>query len=143
MASGGVNRDIKRLSIKERAALAECGKRMYDVINQALCDFGPWQIKDSWLAFKLEDGSWDGNIYDSMKAARKFSDPYRCCYYSFRAALAGISARDCEIFLDFHRQAREALLPQADPDENKARVPIMSFGAGDIFRQAQRGELDG
>lgn len=127
----------RRKSLKEIAELAECGKRMFDVINQAIVDFGPWQLKSSWLAFKLEDGTCNRDVYDSLVTAKRFTDEHTHCYYSFRAALSGLSARDCEIFLDFHRQARNVRLSQSDPNA----VPIMSFGAGDVFRAAQQGRL--
>jgi|HubBroStandDraft_2_1064218.scaffolds.fasta_scaffold34812_4 hypothetical protein len=128
-------------SLKEIVELAECGKRMHNAVNQALTDFGPWQIKDCWMAFELQTGQVDSIksavLYDTLKAAKAHTDEMYYCYYSFRCAMSGISARDCEIFLDFHRQARNISRGQSDPD----RTPIMPFGAGDIFRSAQRGEL--
>jgi hypothetical protein len=114
---------------------------MYDVINQALTDFGPWQLKDNWLAFKLEDGTVYGGknpaMFDGLPAAKKFTDEWKYCYYSFRAALGGITAKDCEIYLDVHRQARAVSARQTDPNATL----IMPFEAGDKFRSAQRGEL--
>jgi hypothetical protein len=131
---------MKPKSLREIAELAECGKRMSDVVNQVVADFIPWDIKDCWLAFKLEDGSVHGGthpvLYDSLPAAKKHTDQWKYCYMALRGFLGGISAKDCEIFIDVHRQARNVNIAQSDPD----RTVIMPFGAGDIFRAAQRGE---
>lgn len=130
---------MKAKSLAEIAELAECGKRMSDVVNQVVTDFIPWDIKNCWLAFKLEDGSSaDGRsptLYDSLPAAKKHTDEWKCCYMALRCFLGGISAKDCEIFIDVHRQGRAVNMAQTDPD----KTLIMPFEAGDVFRSAQRG----
>ncbi len=129
---------VKVKSLKEIVQLAEAGKRMHGIVNQTLTDFGPWQIKDCWMAFRLDDGSCkDLALYDSLPTAKAHTDEMYHCYYSFRVAMSGISARDCEVFIDFHRQARNIMRGQSDPNS----VPILPFGAGDIFKAAQRGDL--
>lgn len=131
---------MKQKTLKEIAELAECGKRMSDTVNQVVSDFIPWDIKDCWLAFKLEDGSVHGGkrpaLYDSLPAAKKHTDQWKYCYMALRCFLGGIGAKDCEIFLDVHRQARAVSMAQTDPDAQL----IMPFPAGDVFRAAQRGE---
>ena len=124
-------------SVKEIAELAEYGKRMWDIINQTLTDNGPWAMRKMWMAFKLEDGSSDRTIYESLQLAKRYTDEWKYCYYCFDVALGGISARDCEIFLDFHRQARDVNMAQRDPGTQA----IMSSEAGDFYKAAQRGEL--
>jgi hypothetical protein len=128
---------IREKSLKEQAELSECGKRMYDIINQALVDFDPWELNNMWMAFKLEDGSSDKAIYENIVLAKQHTDEWTHCYYAFKIALGGISARDCEIFLDFHRQARSVNAKQRDPNAQA----IMSFTGGDIFKAHQRGEV--
>lgn len=129
---------LRRKSLKECIELMECGKRMHGTISQIMVDFHPWEIRHCWIAFTLQEGKWDGAVYDSLPAAKKHTDEWTHCYYSF-LAMGGISARDCEIFIDFHRQAREISGSQKDPN----RVPIMSFTGGDIFRSAQQGRING
>jgi hypothetical protein len=129
---------IREKSLKEQAELAECGKRMWDAINQALTDHNPWVLKGMWIAFKLQDGSSDRTIYESLALAKQHTDEFQCCYYAFNVALGGISARDCEIYLDFHRQAREANLGHRDPNKQT----FMSFTGGDIYKAAQRGDIN-
>jgi hypothetical protein len=128
---------MKPKSIREIAELAECGKRMHDVVSQVLTDFIPFEIKHCWLAFRLEDGKWSGALYDSLPAAKKHTDQWTHCYMAMMGVLGGISAKDCEIFLDVHRQARPVNIAQSDPD----RSLIMPFPAGDVFRAAQQGDL--
>lgn len=128
-------------SLKEIAELAECGKRISDTVNQVVSDFIPWDIVGCWLAFKLEDGSVYGGkrpaLFDSLPAAKKHTDEWKYCYVAMRAILGGLSQRDAEIFLDFHRQARDVNLAQKNPDV----TPIMPFPAGDVYKAAQRGEM--
>lgn len=131
---------MKRKSLKEIAELAECGKRMSDVVNQVVTDFIPWDIKHCWLAFKLEDGSVYGGVrpalFDSLPAAKQHTDQWKYCYMALEGFLGGIGAKDCEIFIDFHRQARDVNMAQSDPRSQA----IMPFPAGDVFRAAQRGQ---
>lgn len=103
-------------------ALREAGKRMADCINGHLAFHQPWELRTKWLAAKLDDGSCGSDVFDSMADAKRFTDPDYCCYFAFRAFLGGISARECSLFLEFHRDARKAGLPQADPDAQ----PFMS-----------------
>lgn len=132
---------VKVKSLKEIAELAECGKRISGVINQVVTDFNPWEIRNCWLAFKLEDGRvYGGNqpaLFDSQAAARKHTDQWKYCYVNMQGILGGLSQKDAEIFLDFHRQARDVNLAQSDPN----RSAMMPFPAGDTYQAAQRGEL--
>jgi hypothetical protein len=106
----------------EDIALREAGKRMAECINSHLAFHQPWEIRDKWLAARLDDGSCGSDVYDTMADAKRFRDPDFHCYFAFRAFLGGISARECSLFIEFHRDARKAGLPQADPD----RQPFMS-----------------
>lgn len=129
-------------TLKESAELADAGKRMADVINGLLAFNNPFELKNKWLAFTLQDGSWhDKAIYDSLPGARKRADPWKHCFFAFRASLGGIRARDCEIFLDVHRQARENNVLQSNPDANADL--IIPVKAGDTLRANQRGDYLG
>lgn len=132
----------KRYTLKESAELADSGKRMADAINGVLAFNNPFDLKDKWAAFTLENGAWhDKAVYDSLPIAKKHADPWKHCFFAFRASLSGIRARDCEIFLDVHRQARNNNVLQSNPDPEADL--IMPFPAGDKFRKAQRGEYIG
>jgi hypothetical protein len=123
---------------QEAYELAECGKRMADMINGLLAFYDPFEIRNCWLAFALQDGKCDGNVYLTMADAKRHADPWKHCYFSFRASLGGIRAKDCEIFLSVHRAAREKNVLQRNPDPDTDL--IMSFGAGDTARSLLTGQ---
>jgi hypothetical protein len=84
--------------------ITDAARRICDQVN-ARITFTPWdQLVHSWMAFRLADGSTDGILYDSRDAAIKHqSDERLCAYFSFRQAMAGANPRDCQLFLDLHR----------------------------------------
>jgi hypothetical protein len=120
--------------------LEEAGKRLAGAINLLVASNNPWDLKEKVLAVKLQDGSIDGNLYDSQYDAVRHSDPKRCFYFHFKGNLGGIDSREAAIVIQFHREAREAGIPQADPDAGKSRqpVPIMSTYAHDVYSRVQR-----
>jgi hypothetical protein len=117
-------------------SLIEAGKRMSDIVNSLLTFNQPWELRTKWLAIKLENGGWDGNVYDSMADAKRFSDPDRCCYFSYINCLGGCTPRECERFLHFHRKAREAGHNQADPGNPHTLFP--SVAQNDAMKIQQR-----
>lgn len=108
--------------------LEEAGKRLADTVNELVTSRDPWELNHKFLAIKLSDGSWDKNIYDSMYDAKRHSDEFRCCYFAVGNFIGGVSARDCAVFLNFHRAARNASLGQKNDT-----VPIMSIKAWENF----------
>jgi len=117
--------------------LEEAGKRASDHLNGVLAFTSDvWGLKDKWMAFALSDGSTKGDIYDSLLDAKRFTDESRTWYLCLGGALQGLSARDCAIMLQFHREARDAGLGQSNPRAQ----PFMSTPQADqrvgIFRQS-------
>lgn len=80
------------------------------------------------MAFALSNGETRGEIFDSILDAKRFTDESRTWYLCLGGALQGLSARDCAIMLQFHREARNAGLGQSDP---KAQ-PFMSTAQADM-----------
>lgn len=111
--------------------LMEAAKRFSDAVNTLVAGTDPFELRNSFLAIKLEDGSWDDNVYDTMYDAKKHSDPMRCCYFAVGNYLAGLGERDAAIFLQFHRQARNAGMGQKGDD-----VPFMSIKAREVYSKA-------
>jgi hypothetical protein len=104
----------------------DAGKRMSDLIN-AMVTFRGWdELQNGYMAFKLEDGSSDGVLYDSYEAALKHSDEKRCAYFCFRQAMGGATPKDAEIFLAFNRYAVAAGIPRKHPETSKGIMPILS-----------------
>lgn len=119
--------------------LEEAGKRLAGIANLFVVSRDPWELKSSVLAVRLEDGSTDGNLYDSQFDAARHSDPTRCFYFHFRGNMGGIDPREASLVIQFHREARAAGIPQADPDNKKRQpVPILSNYGHDVYSRIQR-----
>lgn len=102
--------------------VSDAAKRIADTINLMVTYNDPWDIRNQWMAFKLDDGTSDGALYDNKQQAVSHQlDEKLCCYICFRNVLGGISAVDAQIFLDFNRQAYDAGLHMPDPDDMPRR----------------------
>lgn len=117
--------------------LSEAGKRLAGIVNGYIAFMRPWELRNAVLAVKLADGSTDGNVYENMSDAVRHSDDTRCFYFHFRANLGGIDPREAAIVIDFHREAREAGLPQKDPNGREIS-PILSTYGHDVYSRAHR-----
>jgi hypothetical protein len=102
--------------------LLEAGKRMADQVNARLVFSNPWEIRNCWMAFALQDGSTSGTVYDTLADAKRFTDEFQTAYLCFVGMLGGTNPLECAIYLDFCRQAREAGLGHRDPNT----IPFMS-----------------
>ena len=103
------------------------GKRIADIINM-LVTFKGWdELEGGYVAFKLEDGSSDGTLYDSYEAALKHTDETRCAYFCMRQAMGGASPRDAQIWLELNRYAVAANLPRVHPETRRNIMPILSI----------------
>ena len=119
--------------------LREAGKRLAGIVNGYIAFMQPWELRNAVLAVRLQDGSTDGNVYENMRDAVRHSDDKRCFYFHFKGNLGGIDPREAAIVIDFHREAREAGIPQADPDGgNRQPVPILSTYGHDVYSRIHR-----
>jgi hypothetical protein len=98
---------------------------MSDQVNARIV-FTPWVVlMHSWMAFALADGSTDGVLYPSKtEAARHQSNEHLYCYFTFKTAAGGISARDAEIYLAFYRNAYDHGMQMADPQAPQFIMPL-------------------
>lgn len=103
--------------MSEPVAITDAAKRMSDIINGIIVA-QPWEVVTrSWMAFQLVDGESNGELYDSLPAARRYqSDETRCCYVTLRSSPGGMTPREAQAYLDFHRSAYDAGFRMADPD---------------------------
>lgn len=70
------------------------------------------------MAFRLQDGTSDGNLYDTKKDAIRHVGDYKYwAFFCFRNALGGANPKDCQLFLDMHRHAYENNGQLTDPDD--------------------------
>ena len=98
--------------------ITDAARKMSDAINSRLTFSNPIEIAHCYMAFKLQDGSTDGNLYDSKADAIRHVSDYRYwAFFCFRNALGGANPKDCQLFLDIHRHAYENGGQLADPDD--------------------------
>jgi hypothetical protein len=103
---------------------------MADQIN-GRCRFTPFdQLKNSWMAFRLQDGSTDGTLYDSKTDAVRHTDETRCAYFCFRNAMGGVTPHDCQLWLDLHRHVYSNGGRLADPDTSHGGPDLILSNRG-------------
>jgi hypothetical protein len=77
---------------------------MSDIIAETITHHGPWELRTTWMAFKLSDGSSDKVLYDTKAdAIRHQLHEQLCCYVAMGNVVAGMSPMDCQIFINLHR----------------------------------------
>jgi hypothetical protein len=91
---------------EECVKVSDAAKRFSDGINAMLTFNKPWEIRYSWVAIKLQDGSVDSAIYDTRGEAIKHqSDERLYCYFPIGNFLNGLKAADAQLLLDIQRHA--------------------------------------
>lgn len=99
--------------------VTDAARRMAGEINvRVVCT--PWdQLIRSWMAFRLSDGSSDGTLYDTRAdAVRHQLHETLCAYFCMRQAQNGVRPKDCQLFLDVHRQIYDAGGRMADAPQD-------------------------
>lgn len=95
----------------------DSAKRMCDTINGRIAFIPFMDLRTKWMAFKLQDGSSNGDLYDTRKDAVRFNPEY-CCYFTFLNTPGGATVRDIWLYMQFHRHAYSRGARMADPDDN-------------------------
>jgi hypothetical protein len=115
--------------------VTDAARRMSDMIN-ATITFRTWDdLKHSYMAFRLDDGSTTGTLYDSKADAIRFTDEKYHAYFCFRQGMGGVSPADCQLFLDVHRQVYDSGMRLNDPDlQRPGQDLIISTRGYDIMR---------
>ena len=117
-------------------AYSDAAKRASDIVNSYL-SFIPWdELRFKWLAIRLSDGGYDGNLYDSKRdAVRHQLDEFLCAYVCYRNLQAGAKPKDMELFLQFNRDAYDAGFRLPDPDDQfGGRQVLMTSALRDYYR---------
>jgi hypothetical protein len=121
--------------------VTDSAKRMSDHINGMITAHAShlWDLKNSYMAFRLEDGWSDGALYDTKQDAIRHTDHKKFAYFCFRNAMGGANPKDCQIFLNIHRHAYEHGGQLADPDRaNGGPDHIMSTAVHDRLSNRSR-----
>lgn len=97
--------------------VGDAAKRMSDIINGLLAFTPLWDLRTKWIAVRLNDGGYDGNLYDSRDdAIRHQLDERFCAYVCMQSMLQGAKPLDCAIYLEFHRQAYDEGMRLHEPE---------------------------
>jgi hypothetical protein len=101
---------------------------MSDIIN-ALVTFTPlWELRTKWIAIRLNDGGYDGTLYDSREdAIRHQLDERFCAYVAMQSMLQGAKPLDCAIYLEFHRQAYDSNMRLHEPEAPQLILPTGAY----------------
>jgi hypothetical protein len=111
----------------------DAGRRMSDAIN-AMVTFKGWdELQNGYMAFRLDDGSTTGELYDTYEDALKHTDERRHAYFCFRQAMGGGNPRDCQIFLNMARFAVDSGVPRRHPETGRGLSTILSNKGYDRF----------
>jgi hypothetical protein len=104
-------------------------KRLSDIVNN-ICISQPLDVVlRSWIAVSLADGSTDGVLYESRRAAvtHQYHET-QCAYLCLKEAPHGMPTQDAYVYLKYHRDAYLAGMRLIDPEKDNGgydlRMPI-------------------
>jgi hypothetical protein len=104
--------------------ISDAAKRMANIINSYVTFVPLWELRTKWVAIKLQDGSSDGNLYDSREdAIRHQLDERFCAYVCMQSMLTGAKELDCAIYLEMHRQAYDSGMRLHEPEAPQIIMP--------------------
>jgi len=106
---------------------SDAAKRCADIVTLA-ATFGK---VGSWAAIKLADGGYDGVFYDTRADAVRHQLHEQLCAY-VKIPPGGMTPREAEIFLRYHREVYDAGFRLPDPE---FAMPMMPLTRGDQRRQ--------
>lgn len=109
--------------------LREAGKRIADQLNARITFGDPFELRHCVMAFRLQDGTTDGTVYESIADAKRFTDQARYCYFAFLNVLGGANPEECALVLSFYRHGRNAGLGQKDNE-----ILFISTHGGDVLK---------
>jgi hypothetical protein len=108
--------------------IGDPAKRMNDTIN-GLVTFNDWDtLRHTWIAVRLSDGGFDGNLYATREEAIKHQLHESLCAYAWMGNfLQGAKPLDCAIFLEYHRQAYDAGMRLHEPEAPQLIMPTAGY----------------
>jgi hypothetical protein len=97
--------------------VTDAAKRMADTINGLLTFSNPFEIRNKWMAFALSDGRSDGVLYDTRAECIDHQlDERFYTYICMKNLMMGAKALDCQLYLEFSRQAYDAGMRLHEPN---------------------------
>lgn len=98
--------------------ISDAAKSISAAINLAVAHYTPEEIRRSWMCFRLIDGGTDHTLYPTKTdAIRHVSNEKLYCFFQLSGAMAGMSEKDAQLWMDFQRHAYDAGMGLTNPDE--------------------------
>lgn len=88
-----------------------------------------------WVAIRLSDGGYDGNTYDTRSNAIRHNQDLLQVVVYVKVPPSGMTAREAEAFLSFHRKAHDAGFRLTDPEDPTLIPPITNEGFRSQFKR--------
>jgi hypothetical protein len=106
----------------------DAAKRMCDIINSLVTFVPLWELRHKWLAIRLNDGGYDGVMYDSREDAIFHQlDERFCAYVCMQSMITGAKPLDCAIYLEVHRQAYDGGMRLHEPEAPQLIMPTREY----------------
>jgi hypothetical protein len=108
--------------------ISDAAKRMSEIINLLIASNNPFDLRNTWLAIKLADGDFDGNLYATREEAISHQiDERFCAYICMGTVMNGSKPLDAAIFLEFHRQAYDEGMRLHEPEAPQLIMPTAGY----------------
>lgn len=105
--------------------VTDVAKKIADTINLQVAFKTPEELSHGWMAFSLAEGNTDWAIYPSKaEAIAHQSNEFLYLYIAMGRCLAGVNAKDMQLFLDMHRHAYANGMRLADPKAPDIIMPL-------------------
>jgi len=120
------------------AKLKDCAKRACDIVNAYYTTVEWVDLKDKFVAIRLEDGGSDGVLYDNKRdAVRHQRNEQQCAYVCFRnLGPTGARPREMAIYLQYNREAYDNGFRLTDPDDSRGGPQLLpTANLADTFRR--------
>lgn len=101
---------------------------MAEIVNLTILCRSWDELARGCAAFHLDDGDSDGTLYPDRKTALMYNMLRPVCVFYFRSSPGGVNAKDCQIFINMHREAyANDRVAWTDPDSPD--LIISDYGA--------------
>lgn len=113
--------------------VTDAAKRMSYAVNNVIAHKSWGELQNGFMAFRIDDGTTNGTVYDSKADAMRFTDEQYNAYFCFRQAMGGANPTDCQLFLNIHRHVYDSGGHMRNPDVERSHI-IVSTRSHDIMR---------
>jgi hypothetical protein len=113
----------------------DAARRGSDIVNGILAGNAFDDIAHKWIALRLDNGDYDGVLYDTRRdCVRHQKNEFHCMYMTFRNIRNGLRPDMIARVMLYHREAYDAGFRLPDPDDKHGgRELAMTTAANDHY----------